>query len=231
MEIIDWLYTTIVVAVDIILHLDVHLAGWVTSLGQLTYLLLFAIVFAETGLVFAPFLPGDSLLFAAGAIASLAGTGLDVTALVLLLISAAILGDAVNYSMGRHFGRRIFSSEFPWRPNPEHLVKTEAFYERHGANTIIIARFMPIVRTFAPFVAGIAQMQYRKFFLFNSIGAVLWVCMFTLAGYYFGNIPAVKSNFHIVIFSVIGISILPIVIPLLRQRFGPRRSQIGELDS
>jgi membrane-associated protein len=209
-------YSTLLI--DVALHLDSYLAGWVQVLGPWTYVLLFLVIFAETGLVVTPFLPGDSLLFAAGAIASIETAGLNVYLMAACLITAGILGDFTNYRLGKFFGPQIFTRRDRWFLNPEHLTTTEKFYERHGSNTIILARFVPIVRTFAPFVAGIGKMNYSRFFAYNAIGAVLWVVLFLFAGYFFGNLPAVKRNFHIVIFSVIGLSLLPMIVPWAKSR-------------
>lgn len=204
--------------INIILHLDLHLASWSQSFGAGMYFILFAIIFAETGLVVAPFLPGDSLLFAAGAIATIETANLNVHLLALTLLVAGILGDFVNYSVGKYLGPKIFKKEDSWLFNKEHLLRTQAFYERHGPKTIIIARFAPIIRTFAPFVAGIGRMVYGKFVVYNALGAVLWVNSFLYAGYFFGNIPSVKRNFHIIIFAVIGLSLMPILIGWLQSR-------------
>jgi membrane-associated protein len=201
---------------DFILHIDVHLASITSQYGALSYAILFAIVFAETGLVVTPFLPGDSLLFAAGAICSL-GT-LDPILLSALLIVAAILGDGVNYAIGKRFGPRIFSSSTSVFFNKGHLEKTHAFYEKHGGKTIILARFMPIIRTFAPFVAGVGEMSYKRFALYNVVGASVWVSSFVLLGVFFGNQPIVKKNFTLVIAAIIVLSILPAAYELIRSR-------------
>ncbi len=202
--------------VDFILHIDVHLAQITAAYGVWTYAILFLIVFAETGLVVTPFLPGDSLLFAAGAIASLGS--IDVTTLMVLLIIAAIIGDGVNYAVGKRIGPRIFSSTTSKLLNREHLERTHAFYEKHGGKTIILARFMPIIRTFAPFVAGIGSMSYRQFLVYNVVGAIVWVVSFTLLGFFFGNQPIVKKNFTLVIGAIIVISVLPAVWEIIRSR-------------
>jgi membrane-associated protein len=194
---------------DYFLHLDRHLTELVTQYGTWTYGILFAIVFAETGLVVLPLLPGDSLLFAAGALAALGA--LDPWFLGGLLIVAAILGDTVNYHVGKWIGPRAFSGEIRWL-RKDYLDKTHAFFERHGGKTIILARFVPIVRTFAPFVAGVGTMTYRSFIVYNVVGAVVWVSLFVSLGYFFGNIPAVKRNFSLVILGIIFLSVLPIVI-------------------
>lgn len=202
--------------IDIVLHLDKYLQVLVQDYGAWIYLILFVIIFCETGLVVTPFLPGDSLLFVAGALA--AAGGMNVHLMVGLLIVAAILGDAVNYAVGRYFGPKIFHYEGSRILNPRHLEKTHAFYERHGGKTIIIARFIPIIRTYAPFVAGIANMPYPRFAMFNVVGAVVWVTSLSYAGYFFGNIPWVKSNLSLVIVTIIILSILPAIIEVLRQK-------------
>lgn len=194
--------------IDFILHLDVHLGEIIASYGTLTYALLFVIIFIETGLVIMPFLPGDSLLFAAGAFAALGS--LNILALVLLLILAAFLGDTANYWIGHFFGEKLLAN--PKIPiKKEHIEKTQAFFEKHGGKTIILARFVPIVRTFAPFVAGIGKMHYSRFISFNIIGGIAWVAIFSLTGYFFGNIPAVKDNFSLVIFGIILVSVAPML--------------------
>ncbi len=204
--------------VDIFLHLDKHLNDWATTLGGGLYGILFLVVFCETGLVVTPFLPGDSLLFAVGALAATEGSPLSLPLVMGLLFAAAVLGDAVNYAIGSKIGPKAFQSEGSIFFNKKHLLRTEAFYERHGGKTIILARFMPIVRTFAPFVAGIGAMKYRRFLAFNVTGAAAWVLLLTLAGYAFGNIRVVKSNFEIVILAIVGLSVLPMVIELVRGR-------------
>jgi membrane-associated protein len=207
--------------IDVFLHLDAHLNDLAVTLGPWLYVLLFAIIFAETGLVVMPFLPGDSLLFAIGALAAIEGSPLSLPAIIILLIIAAILGDAVNYAIGYRVGPKVFTSETSRLLNKEHLVRTQRFYEKYGAKTIIIARFMPIVRTFAPFVAGIGQMRYPRFAAYNVIGGIVWVVSFTVAGYVFGNVPAVKSNFHYVILAIIILSVMPPIIEFLRARREP----------
>lgn len=204
--------------IDTILHLDIHLADWSHSFGPWIYLILFLIIFAETGLVVMPFLPGDSLLFAAGAIATVDNAGLNVHLMAITLMIAGILGDFVNYSIGKKLGPKIFRSEDSWLLNKEHLVRTQNFYEKYGAKAIIIARFAPIIRTFAPFVAGIGKMKYSRFVIYNAIGAVLWVNSFLYAGYFFGNIPSVKRNFHVIILAVIILSILPVIFGWIQNR-------------
>jgi membrane-associated protein len=211
--------------IDIFLHLDAHLGAWSETLGPWLYLVLFAIVFCETGLVVTPFLPGDSLLFAAGALASLEGGPLEVPQLIALLVVAAVLGDAVNYAVGAYLGPAVFTSEHSRLLNRKHLYRTQQFYERHGGKTIFLARFVPIVRTFAPFVAGIGQMRYAYFATYNVTGALTWVVSFVLAGYWFGQIPTVKRNFHIVIVAIIVVSILPMVFEFVRARREARAAQ------
>jgi len=207
--------------IDLFLNLDTHLADFVKTYGTLVYGLLFAIIFAETGLVVTPFLPGDSLLFAAGA---LGATGaLDVRLAALLIFIASVLGDAVNYSIGRYAGPRIFSAEHRTGRlarllNPKHLERTHEFFERHGGKAIVMARFVPIVRTFIPFVAGAGAMTYGTFALYNVIGGALWTIVCVGAGYLFGNIKVVQDNFELVVLGIIAVSLLPMVIELLRQR-------------
>jgi len=214
-------------AIDVFLHLDAHLNEWAAALGPGLYLLLFAIVFCETGLVVTPFLPGDSLLFAVGALAAMPGSPIGLGGVTLLLIAAAVLGDAVNYAIGKGVGPKVFQSDSRLFKR-EHLVRTHEFYERHGGKTIILARFVPIVRTFAPFVAGIGEMTYPRFALYNVTGAVLWVFLFVGGGYAFGNLPTVKRNFHFVILAIIVISVAPMVIEYLRARSAQRAPRAGE---
>jgi membrane-associated protein len=202
--------------VDFILHLDVHLNTIIKNFGIWTYLILFLIIFLETGVVITPFLPGDSLLFAAGSFAALGS--LNVFVLVILLTLAAILGDSLNYWIGHFIGPRAFSGNIRFLKK-EYLDRTHEFYEKHGGKTIILARFIPIIRTFAPFVAGIGAMDYPHFFLYNVIGGVLWVSLFTFGGYFFGNLPFVKDNFTIVILVIILISVLPGLFEFLREKF------------
>lgn len=214
----DIIVTFVMQVIDIFLHLDVHLAELVVSLGPMLYVLLFIVVFCETGLVVTPFLPGDSLLFAVGALAALPATGLNVWLLGLLLFVAAVLGDATNYAIGKHFGPKIFKSESSRFLNKAHLEKTTAFYNKHGGKTIILARFIPIIRTFAPFVAGIGRMEYRQFGLYNIAGAALWIVPFLGGGFLLGNIPSVKRNFHIIVIAIIVISVLPAVFEFWKTR-------------
>ena len=201
--------------IDLFLHLDQHLSRVIADYGVWTHLILFLIVFAETGLVVTPFLPGDSLLFAAGTFAALGS--LDLWLVVVLLIAAAILGDTVNYWVGAWVGPRAFSGNIRFL-RKDYLDRTHAFYEKHGGKTVILARFVPIIRTFAPFVAGVGAMTYPKFIMYNVVGAVLWVGLFVPAGYFFGNIPAVRKNFTLVILAIIALSVVPIALEAIRSR-------------
>ena len=206
--------------IDFILHIDRHLAELTAAYGPWIYGILFLIIFCETGLVVTPFLPGDSLLFVAGAIAT--QDAMNIHLMVILLIIAAILGDAVNYSIGRFFGVRLFANPDSKIFRRRHLEITQTFYARHGGKTIILARFVPIVRTFAPFVAGMGHMPYRRFAAYNVVGAIAWVTLFSYAGYFFGNLPMVQSNLHYLIVAIIFVSILPGVIEILRHRRAAR---------
>ena len=202
--------------IEFFLHLDTHLYAAIQAYGVWTYLLLFLIIFCETGLVVTPILPGDSLLFAAGALA--AGSSLNIVWLTVLLSVAAVLGDAVNYAIGHFMGPKVFSQENGRFLKKEYLDRTHQFYEKYGGKTIILARFVPIVRTFAPFVAGVGSMTYRQFASYNIIGGVAWITSCLFAGYAFGNLPVVKENFTLVILAVIFISLLPGLIEFMRQR-------------
>ncbi|PIS14132.1 hypothetical protein COT65_00535 [Candidatus Shapirobacteria bacterium CG09_land_8_20_14_0_10_47_13] len=216
--------------IDFILHIDVHLGQLIAAYGPLTYAILFVIIFIETGLVVTPFLPGDSLLFAAGAFAALGS--LNIWGLLVLLMAAAILGDTVNYWIGHFFGEKMIAN--PRIPiKKEHVAKTQAFFKKHGGKTIILARFVPIVRTFAPFVAGIGQMSYGRFISFNVIGGMAWVALFVLAGFFFGNLPSVKHNFSLVIMAIILLSVAPMIWEFLRPKMSKRFSRRGQsgLDS
>jgi membrane-associated protein len=202
--------------IDIIRHLDTYLGDMLTFFGPWIYVILFLVIFAETGLVITPFLPGDSLLFAVGALAASTGQ-LNILLIIVLLTLAAIIGDSVNYAIGNYFGPRVFSSKIRFL-KVEHLEKTHAFYEKHGGKTIILARFIPIIRTFAPFVAGVGSMHYRSFILFNVVGALIWVPLFSLAGFYFGNMPIVQENFELVILAIIVLSVLPAIYEYVKDR-------------
>jgi len=198
--------------IDLFRHLPEHLQMWAASYGMGLYIILFLIIFAETGLVVTPFLPGDSLLFAAGAVVAIhAGEGLNIWTMTGILILAAVLGDAVNYRVGAWMATRLFNGQEARWLNRKHLDRTREFYDRHGGKTIVLARFIPIVRTYAPFVAGLSGMKYTAFLAFNVMGAVTWISSFLFLGYFFGNIPQVKSNFTYVILAIIVISVLPIV--------------------
>ena len=203
--------------VDILLHLDRHLDWLIRTYGIWTYAILFIIIFCETGLVITPFLPGDSLLFAAGTFVAIGS--LDMAWLTGLLSIAAIAGDTVNYWIGHTMGPKVFTRENSRLLNKGHLDRTHRFYQKYGGKTIILARFVPIIRTFAPFVAGIGEMAYRRFIAFNVIGGVAWIFFFVLSGYYFGNIPLVRNNYFLVILAIILISILPMIVELLRHRY------------
>ena len=206
---------------DFVLHLDKHLSALIQSYGLWTYLILFTIIFLETGLVVTPFLPGDSLLFAAGTFAS--AKALKVHWLFILLGAAAILGDTANYWIGHFIGPRVFHQEKSRFFKREYLDRTHRFYEKYGAETIIIARFVPIIRTFAPFVAGIGRMNYWRFISYNVIGGIGWVALFVFGGYFFGNIPVVRRNFSLVIIAIIIVSVLPALFEVFRQRRESRR--------
>ena len=206
---------TINYLIDLFLYLDVHLNELIVQYGAVTYIILFMVIFAETGLVITPFLPGDSLLFAAGTFAAIGS--LDVTLLFVLLAMAAISGDTVNYWIGHYIGPKVFRKETKFI-RKKYLERTHNFYEKHGGKTIIIARFVPIIRTFAPFVAGVGAMTYSKFILYNVVGGIVWVVVFVFGGYYFGNIPAVKNNFSLVIIVIVLISVLPGFTEFIRHR-------------
>jgi membrane-associated protein len=208
MEVINFL-------IDFVLHMDVHLNEIISNYGIWTYGILFFVVFMETGFVVTPFLPGDSLLFAAGTFAALGS--LNPFTLFLLLAAAAILGDTANYHIGQYIGERAFSGEIKFLKQ-DYLEKTQEFYDKHGGKAIILARFVPIIRTFAPFVAGIGTMKYRKFISYNVIGGLVWVALFISLGYFFGNIPFVKKNFELVIFAIIFISFIPPILEVFKAR-------------
>lgn len=202
--------------IDFVLHLDKHLNYIIENFGLWCYLIFFLIIFAETGLVVTPFLPGDSLLFALG---TLAATGsLKVASIFVVLSAAAVLGDSANYAIGKYFGLIILKHEGSWFLKKEHIERTHGFYEKYGAKTIVLARFVPIVRTFAPFIAGVGKMTYTRFFSYNVVGGLLWVTLFIFGGFLFGNIPIIKRNFSLTIFAIIIISIMPAVIEVIRQK-------------
>jgi len=211
--------------VDFVLHIDRHLQEIIADYGVGTYALLFLIIFAETGFVVTPFLPGDSLLFAAGALC--AGTVLNVHLLAILLTAAAVLGNLVNYGIGAYLGPKVFSREDSWLLRRKHLLRAHEFFERYGGRSVILSRFMPIIRTFVPFVAGIGRMSWRRFVVFNLIGGSAWVCGLTYLGYFFGGTEVVKRNFSLVIVAIIVISVLPIVFEALRAWLSSRRAAPG----
>lgn len=202
---------------DFIRHIDVHLANLITAYPTWFYVIIFLIIFVETGLVVMPFLPGDSLLFAIGALSAMPENHLNPWLVFLLLVASAILGDTVNYHIGKFFGPKVFSREYKYL-NKKHLEKTQAFYEKYGGKTIIMARFVPIVRTFAPFVAGIGTMNYGRFIRFNIVGALMWVGICMLAGYIFGNIPFVKKHFELVLVAIIALSLIPMLVEVIREK-------------
>ncbi len=206
--------------IDFILHVDDHLLEFIRNYGVWIYAILFLIIFVETGLVVMPFLPGDSLLFAAGALAASTGA-MDPVILIVLLFIAAVLGDTLNYHIGKYIGPRVFEIESRFI-NKQHLIKTSQFFEKHGGKTIIFARFIPFARTFAPFVAGAGSMNYKYFLTYNVVGAICWVGSFIILGYMFGNMPIVKDNFTHLIFGIIILSVLPGVIGFLRQKFSKK---------
>jgi membrane-associated protein len=208
--------------IDFVLHLDVHLAELISLYGVWVYGILFAIIFCETGLVVTPFLPGDSLLFVAGALASLPANPINVHLIILALIVAAVSGDAVNYAVGRFFGEKLFSNPRSKIFKQSYLIKTHNFFEKYGGKTIILARFVPIIRTFAPFVAGMGRMGYRRFAAFNVAGGVVWVALITYAGFFFGRLEFVQRNLKILLLLIIFISLLPGIIEALRIKYGRR---------
>jgi membrane-associated protein len=211
--------------IDLFLHLDKYLGELVRTYGFSTHFILFAIIFCETGLVVTPFLPGDSLLFAAGALAAQFPDALNIALLFIMLSVAAIAGDSVNYAIGSSIGMRVFDWKVPFLKR-EYIDRTHEFYEKYGGKTIILARFVPIVRTFAPFVAGVGQMSYRKFFMYNVIGGIAWVALFLLAGYMFGGIPFVQQNFELVALAIVLVSVIPMVFEYLKaRRATPARTQ------
>lgn len=208
--------------IDFILHIDQHLQFIVAHYGIWIYAILFLLIFCETGLVVTPFLPGDSLLFAAGSIAAVGE--MNVHLMVALLLIAAIVGDAFNFALGKYFGQRLFANPQSKIFKQIYLHKTQEFYQKHGGKTIIIARFMPIVRTFAPFVAGMGHMHYGHFIRYNCIGAVIWVVLFSYAGYFFGNLPIIKQNLSLALIIIIAISLLPAVIEILRHKLSAHKN-------
>ena len=206
--------------IDFILHIDQHLIELTQTYGLWIYAILFLIVFCETGLVVTPFLPGDSLLFAAGAVAALGGMNVHMAA--TLLLAAAVIGDAANFAIGKYFGEKLFAKPDSRVFKREYLDKTHAFYEKYGGKTIILARFVPIVRTFAPFVAGMGDMHYGRFIRYNIIGALMWVGLLTYAGYFFGELPVVKNNFGLVVIGIIAVSVLPMAVEIAKAKWGKK---------
>ena len=204
--------------IDFILHIDQHLIELTQTYGLWIYAILFLIVFCETGLVVTPFLPGDSLLFAAGAVAALGGMNVHMAA--ALLLAAAVIGDAANFAIGKYFGEKLFAKPDSRVFKREYLAKTHAFYEKYGGKTIILARFVPIVRTFAPFVAGMGDMHYGRFIRYNIIGALMWVGLLTYTGYFFGELPVVKNNFGLVVIGIIAVSVLPMAVEIAKAKWG-----------
>lgn len=213
-------------AIDFILHIDHHLTQIINSVGGWTYVILFVVIFIETGLVFTPFLPGDSLLFAAGALAALPDSILHVHWMYVLLAAAAVLGDTANYWIGHNFGRKLFGNRFLKK---EHLERTQNFYEKYGGKTIFLARFIPIIRTFAPFVAGIGKMTYGHFITYNIFGGIIWTALFIYGGYFFGNLPFVQKHFSLIVIAIIVISFLPAVYEVVRARM-PKKPASAETE-
>lgn len=202
--------------VNVILHIDQYLSAWSVWMGPWLYVLVFAIIFAETGLIVTPFLPGDSLLFALGAMTTLGEGSLSLPTLCLLLTAAAFLGDNTNYLFGRYLGPKVFSKDDSILFHKKHLTRTQKFYEKYGVRAVLFARFLPILRTFIPFISGVAQMPHKKFLAYDIVGIIAWVNLFLLAGHFFGNLPGVKENFHYVILGIIVVSLIPVGIELVK---------------
>lgn len=213
--------------IDLILHLDVHLTELITQFGSWTYVILFLVIFVETGIVIFPILPGDSLLFAAGALAALTGSPLNIVLLWVLMAVAAVLGDSVNYSIGKFIGPKAFTSKSRLLKR-EYLEQAQAFYKKYGRITIFLARFVPIIRTFAPFVAGIGEMPYGYFISYNIFGGIVWTALFTFGGFFFGNLPFVKDNFSLVVIAIVVISVLPAVWEVIKAKRKPAASPVEE---
>lgn len=209
---------------DILLHMDRYLVEIIQQYHLWTYAILFLIIFCETGLVVIPFLPGDSLLFVAGAVTALPGVPLHVGILIFLLVLAAVLGDSCNYAIGHFWGKKLFARPHSRIFNREHLEQARSFFDKYGGKTIVIARFVPIVRTFAPFVAGMGKMHYPMFMLYNLVGGVTWVVLFSLAGYFFGDLPFVQKNLHLLLVAIIFVSLIPAIVEYLRAKIIQRRS-------
>jgi len=213
--------------IDFVLHIDKHLLEIVTNYHTWTYLILCLIIFCETGLVVTPFLPGDSLLFATGAIAAMDGSPINIGLIIILLFASAFIGDNTNYFIGKFFGQKVYDKNYRLIKR-EYITKTEGFYEKHGGKTLIIARFMPIIRTFAPFVAGVGKMEYMRFLKFCIVGNLLWINLFALAGYFFGNITFVKNNFSLVILIIIILSVLPPVITVIKAKLSKNKEKTNQ---
>lgn len=211
--------------VDFFLHIDKHLQELLTTYGKETYIIFFAIIFIETGIVIMPFLPGDSLLFAVGALAANPATGLDITILAISLFLAAVLGDTLNYAIGSYIGPKVFNTKSRWLKK-EYLLRTQTFYEKHGGKTILLARFLPIIRTFAPFIAGVGKMKYTRFLAFNIVGGLVWVELFLLTGYFFGTKEFVKANFSVIVLAIIFVSVLPPLISFIISYFKKKKDNI-----
>ncbi len=213
--------------IDLFLHLDKHLGDLIQQIGVWTYAPLFFVVFMETGFVITPFLPGDSLIFAAGTLAALPGSPLNITLLFLGFAAAAVLGDTVNYWIGHYIGPRVFTEKIPFLKK-EYLDRTHVFYEKHGGITIFLARFMPIIRTFAPFVAGVGAMSYGRFIIYNIIGGLTWTALFTFVGYFFGNLEIVQKNFSLVIVAIVLISVVPIISEMIKSQLSKKKAVTTE---
>jgi len=211
--------------IDFILHLDVHLTELITQFGSWTYVILFLVIFIETGIVIFPILPGDSLLFAAGALAALSGSPLNIVLLWVLMALAAVLGDTANYTIGKFIGPKAFTSKSRLLKR-EYLEQAQAFYKKYGRITIFLARFVPIIRTFAPFVAGIGEMPYGYFISYNIFGGIVWTALFTFGGFFFGNLPFVKDNFSVVVIAIVVISVLPAVVEVIKARRKPAENPV-----
>ena len=216
--------------IDLFLHLDKHLGNLIQQIGAWTYVPLFFVIFMETGFVITPFLPGDSLIFAAGTLAALPESPLNIVVLFLGLAAAAILGDTVNYWIGHYIGPRVFTEKIPFLKK-EYLDRTHKFYEKHGGITIFLARFMPIIRTFAPFVAGVGAMSYGRFITYNVIGGLAWTALFTFVGYFFGNLEIVQKNFSLVIVAIVLISVVPILFEMIKNQLAKKKAVVTEINS
>jgi len=217
--------------IDFVLHINVYMADIISQYGLWTYGLLFAVIFAETGLVVTPFLPGDSLLFVAGTFCADANSGLNIYLMMLLLSAAAIIGNVVNYSIGSYLGPKVFTREDSFLLRKKHLDRARAFFEKYGGTAIILSRFVPFVRTFVPFVAGVGKMDWKRFWLFNAIGGIAWVCIFLLLGFFFGQLEFVKKNFELVVPAIIVISLVPILVEVIRARIEAKKQRANEKEN